>query len=150
MMQMNEQEIRPEMLSENFSLEELTRTNHTDLDNTPGVKEKENLRQLARLVLQPLRDAWGKPLKVNSAYRSLLVNTRVHGSRNSYHLRGLAADIDCATDLAKAMRLALACRDERLPVAEVILSKRGAHYWLHVALKTGDDRKQAVFTMTTY
>lgn len=147
---MNEQETMTEMLSENFSLQELTRTNHTDLDNTPGVKEKENLRRLAQQVLQPLRDSWGQPLKVNSAYRSPLVNSRVHGAASSYHLRGLAADIDCATDLAKAMRLALACRDERLPVAEVILSKRGAHYWLHVALKTGDDRKKAVFTMTTY
>ena len=150
MMQMNEQEPVREMLSENFSLQELTRTNHTDLDNTPGVTETETLRQLARRVLQPLRDAWGQPLKVNSAYRSLLVNTRVHGARGSYHLRGLAADIDCGSDLAKAMRLALTCRDERLPVAEVILSKRGAHYWLHVALRTGDDRKPAVFTMTIY
>lgn len=147
---MEEDELMPEMLSENFSLQELTRTNHSDLDNTPGAKEKKNLRLLARLVLQPLRDAWGQPLRVNSAYRSPLVNSRVRGASNSYHLRGLAADIDCGTDLAKGMRLALACRDERLPVAEVILSKRGAHYWLHVALKTGDDRKQAVFTMCTY
>lgn len=140
----------PEMLSENFSLQELTRTNHSDLPNEPGATEKENLRRLATLVLQPLRDAWGQSLRVNSAYRSLLVNTRVHGSRDSYHLRGLAADIDCATDLAKAMRLALICRDERLPVAEVIISKRGAHYWLHVALKTADDRKAPVFTVATY
>lgn len=145
-----EDELIIEMLSENFSLQELTRTNHTDCPNEPNDREKANLRRLACEVLQPLRDAWGQPLKVNSAYRSLLVNTRVHGARNSYHLRGLAADIDCATDLAKAMRLALICRDERLPVAEVILSKKGAHYWLHVALKADDDRKAPVFTVATY
>jgi len=149
-MQTDEQEQSEEMLSANFSLQELTRTNHSELDNTPGVTEKENLRRLARLVLQPLRDAWGQPLKVNSAYRSLLVNTRVRGAHNSYHLRGLAADIDCATDLAKAMRLALICLDERLPLAEVIISKQGAHYWLHVALRTGDDRKTPVLTVAHY
>ena len=149
-MQTDEQEQIEEMLSANFSLQELTRTNHSELDNTPGVTEKENLRRLARLVLQPLRDAWGQPLKVNSAYRSLLVNTRVRGANNSYHLRGLAADIDCATDLAKAMRLALICLDERLPLAEVIISKQGAHYWLHVALRTGDDRKAPVLTVAHY
>ena len=147
---MEENELITEMLSENFSLQELTRTNHTDCPNIPNEREKENLRRLARQVLQPLRDAWGQPLKVNSAYRSLLVNTRVHGARNSYHLHGLAADIDCATDLTKAMRLALLCRDERLPVAEVIVSKKGAHYWLHVALKTDNDRKAPVFTVEKY
>ena len=145
-----EDELTKEMLSENFSLEELTRTNYEDCPNEPNEREKANLRQLAQKVLQPLRDAWGQPLKVNSAYRSLLVNARVRGARNSYHLRGLAADIDCATDLAKAMRLALLCRDERLPVAEVIISKRGAHYWLHVALRADDERKAPVFTVATY
>lgn len=145
-----ENEQTKEMLSENFSLEELTRTNHDDCPNVPNEREKANLRRLAQEVLQPLRDAWGQPLRVNSAYRSLLVNTRVHGARNSYHLRGMAADIDCATDLKKAMRLALVCNDERLPVAEVIISKRGAHYWLHVALKADDDRKAQVYTVATY
>lgn len=147
---MEKNELKPEMLSENFSLRELTRTNHTDLPNEPGERELENLRRLARLVLQPLRDAWGGPLRVNSAYRSLLVNTRVHGSAKSYHLRGLAADIDCATDLEKAMRLALACLDKRLPVAELIISKRGAHYWLHVAMKDGADKKATVLTVANY
>jgi len=147
---MEQTEIMPEMLSENFSLQELTRTNHSDCPNEPNSSEKENLRLLATRVLQPLRDAWGKALKVNSGYRSLLVNTRVRGSRNSYHLKGLAADIDCAADLVKAMRLALICRDERLPVAEVIISKRGAHYWLHVALNNGDRSVPAVFTVAAY
>lgn len=145
-----ENEMTAEMLSENFSLEELTRTRHDDCPNTPNEREKANLRRLAQEVLQPLRDTWGQPLTVNSGYRSLLLNTRVHGAQNSYHLRGMAADIDCGTDAAKAMRLALICRDERLPVAEVIISRRGAHYWLHVALRAGDDRRPTVLTMTVY
>ena len=138
------------MLSEHFSLLELTRTNHTDCLNVPGEKETENLRSLARLVLQPLRNAWGDKLRVNSGYRSLLVNTRVRGSRNSYHLRGLAADIDCGSDALKAMQLALYCKRLSLPVVETIVSKRGLHYWLHVALRLKGDTKTPVFAMKEY
>ena len=139
-----------EMLSENFSLWELTRTSHSECPNEPGLRETSNLRRLAREVLQPLRDAWGDRLRVSSGYRSLLLNTRVHGARNSYHLRGLAADIDCGTCALKAMTLAVNCSNLRLPVVEAIVSKRGAHYWLHVALRTSDDAKQPVFSTKEY
>ena len=138
------------MLSEHFSLLELTRTNHEDCLNEPDEKETENLRSLARLVLQPLRNAWGDKLKVNSGYRSLLVNIRVRGARNSYHLRGLAADIDCGSDALKAMQLAIYCKRLSLPVVEAIVSKRGLHYWLHVALRLPDDKKAPVFAMKEY
>ena len=139
-----------EMLSENFSLRELMRTNYPECQSEPTAKEKANLRLLARQVLQPLRDAWGDALTVNSGYRSLLLNSRVRGAKNSYHLQGRAADIDCGQDAAKAMRLALLCREMLLPVTEVIVSRRGQHYWLHVALRTATDRKKAVFILKEY
>jgi hypothetical protein len=145
-----EEEMLNEMLSENFSLWELTRTSHSECPNEPGPRETANLRRLAREVLQPLRNAWGDRLKVNSGYRSLLLNTRVRGARNSYHLKGLAADIDCGTNALKAMTLAVTCCKEQLPVVEAIVSHRGAHYWLHVALKTDDDTKQPVFSTKEY
>jgi uncharacterized protein YcbK (DUF882 family) len=145
-----EEEMMNEMLSENFSLWELTRTSHSECPNEPGPREISNLRRLAREVLQPLRDTWGDRLKVSSGYRSLLLNTRVHGARNSYHLRGLAADIDCGTSALKAMTLAVSCSTLQLPVVEAIVSRRGAHYWLHVALRTSDDPKQPVFSTKEY
>jgi len=145
-----EENVIDEMLSENFALRELTRTNHSDCSNEPGPRELENLRQLAQKVLQPLRDAWGGILKVNSGYRSLLVNTRVGGAKNSYHLRGLAADIDCGNSAVKAMTLAVHCSVLNLPVVEAIVSRRGDHYWLHVALKKDGDQKQPVFSTKNY
>ena len=144
------EEKKTEMLSENFSLRELTRTNYEECQDEPGTDEKRNLAMLAQRVLQPLRDTWGDKLKVNSGYRSLLLNAHVRGAKNSYHLRGLAADLDCGTDAVKAMRLAMACKDMELPVVEAIVSKRGRQYWLHVALREDDDRKNAVFSIKEY
>jgi hypothetical protein len=54
---------------------------------------EENLRALVDEVLDPLREAYGKPIRVNSGYRCPRLNTFVGGSLNSQHMRGEAADI---------------------------------------------------------
>ena len=80
-------------LSKNFTLAELTRTS-APYENYPQVKERIALKQLVDNVLQPLRDLYGKPIKVNSGYRSPLVNKHVGSkSKNSQHTKGEAADI---------------------------------------------------------
>ncbi len=84
-------------LSPNFSLHELTKSEtalRLDLDNTPGETETENLRTLCEMVLQPVRDHYGKGVKVNSAYRSPESNAAVGGSKTSDHCKGMAADIE--------------------------------------------------------
>jgi len=53
-----------------------------------------NVQELAKHILQPLRDWYGKPIQVNSWYRSPQVNSAVGGSINSSHLLGEAVDID--------------------------------------------------------
>ena len=54
---------------------------------------EENLRALVDEVLDPLREAYGKPIRVNSGYRCPKLNTLVGGTPNSQHMRGEAADI---------------------------------------------------------
>lgn len=78
-------------LSANFKLSELTTTS-TGLDNTPNQAEIANLRRLAVLLLQPLRDAVG-PVIVNSGFRSERVNRAVGGTASSQHRSGQAADV---------------------------------------------------------
>lgn len=78
-------------LTPNFNLSEFITTS-TGLDNKPPLSVLGRLRALA-YKLQLLRDAVGKPLYINSAYRSDAVNRAVGGSRKSYHLIGAAADI---------------------------------------------------------
>jgi len=84
-------------LTANFSLHELTKSEtalRMGFDNTPGEAETEALRLLAEKVLQPVRDHFGKGVKVNSGFRSPESNAAVGGSRTSDHCLGRAADIE--------------------------------------------------------
>jgi hypothetical protein len=95
-------------LSENFSLKELTiseTATRKGLDNTPSEAIIANLKLLAESILQPVREHYGKSIKVNSGYRSPDVNASVGGSKTSDHCKGQAADIEISGvangDLAK-------------------------------------------------
>jgi hypothetical protein len=84
-------------LSANFSLHELSKSEtalRMGFDNTPDEEATENLRLLCEKVLQPVRDHYGKGVKVNSAYRSPESNAAVGGSKTSDHCKGMAADIE--------------------------------------------------------
>jgi hypothetical protein len=86
-------------LTANFSLHEMCKSESAlrlNIDNTPGETETENLRLLCEKVLQPVRDHYGKGVKVNSGYRSPELNSSpaVGGSKTSDHCKGMAADIE--------------------------------------------------------
>ena len=84
-------------LTKNFSLHELTKSEtalRMGFDNTPGEVEIASLKLLAEKVLQPVRDHFGKGVKVNSGYRSPESNAAVKGSKTSDHCLGRAADIE--------------------------------------------------------
>jgi hypothetical protein len=78
-------------LSEHFSLEELTITNHREFDNTPNDAELENLKRMAEF-LEEVRELLGKPLLINSCFRSELVNNSVGSKSTSQHRLGCATD----------------------------------------------------------
>lgn len=82
-------------LTEHFTLEELTYSEtaiRKNLDNTPSQEIINNLTILCNKVLEPLRTTWGLPIKINSGYRSPLVNESVGGVPTSQHCKGQAAD----------------------------------------------------------
>ena len=80
-------------LTNNFTLEELTHTDHRELDNTPNSDEIANLTRLALVLEQVKYTLGGKPIMVNSAFRSKAVNDAVGSSDRSQHRLGCAADI---------------------------------------------------------
>jgi len=80
-------------LSEHFTLEELTHTDHRDLDNTPNDAELANLTRLAEFLEEVKTVLGGKPVMVNSAFRSKAVNDAVGSKDTSQHRVGCAADI---------------------------------------------------------
>jgi hypothetical protein len=81
------------LLTPHFTLEELTHTDHRELDNTPNSSEINNLKRLAEM-LEEVKDLLdGKPIMVNSAFRSKAVNDAVGSKDTSQHRVGCAADI---------------------------------------------------------
>jgi len=81
------------LLTEHFTLEELTYTDHRELDNTPSEYEKANLMRLAEFLEQVKYVLYDKPIMVNSAFRSKAVNDAVGSKDTSQHRLGCAADI---------------------------------------------------------
>ena len=80
-------------LSEHFTFEELTHTDHREFDNTPNEQELENLKRLAAFLEEVKSVLGGKPIMVNSAFRSKQVNDAVGSKDTSQHRLGCAADI---------------------------------------------------------
>ena len=79
-----------------FSISELLKSDtaiKNKLWNGAPKEAEENLRALVDEVLDPLREAYGRPIRVNSGYRCPKLNTLVGGTPNSQHMRGEAADI---------------------------------------------------------
>ena len=84
-------------LTNNFSLAEMVKSETAlrhDMDNTPGEAEIASLRLLCEKILQPVREHYGKGVKVNSGFRHPEVNAKVGGSKTSDHCKGQAADIE--------------------------------------------------------
>ena len=135
-------------LTANFSLAEMVKSETAlrhDMDNTPGEAEIENLKRLAEKVLQPVRDHYGKGVKVNSGYRHPEVNAKVGGSKTSDHCKGQAADIEIPgvpnADLAKWVA-------ENLDFTQVILEfyTQGIpdSGWVHVSYDPANLKKQTL------
>ena len=80
-------------LTEHFTLEELTITDHREFFNEPNPSERENLQRLAEFLEQVKVAIGGKPVMVNSAFRCKEVNDAVGSKDTSQHRLGCAADI---------------------------------------------------------
>ena len=84
-----------------FTLNELTASTtakRKGIDNTPDATVKANLTALVANILDPLREAYGKPIVVSSGYRSPKLNRAVGGAAKSQHVTGQAADIHTLSD----------------------------------------------------
>lgn len=117
-------------LSPHFTLREMTATAYPSLQETPSVQAVVNMVYLCACLLEPLRAKAGRPLLINSGFRSAKLNKKVGGVANSYHLKGLAADIRCASE-GDAKELLMYCKD--IPACDLaLLERKGKSVWLHV------------------
>lgn len=137
------------MITEHFSLEEMTHSAYLDrinknrkdpYTNIPKELEMENLRVLCN-NLEQIRAFLGRPLVISSGYRNEFVNYGVGGSRKSLHIQGAAADILLNMELlipAAVFAMNLPCAREVL-----ISAKKAGSTWLHFgisAIPIGDCR----------
>ena len=135
-------------LTKNFTLEEMTKSETAlryDIDNTPNEQEISAMKLLAEKVLQPVRDHFGKGVKVNSGFRNQDVNQKVGGSRNSDHTRGQACDIEIPgipnAELAEWIKDNLEYNQLILEFYTPGVPDSG---WVHVTYIPEDNKKQVL------
>lgn len=116
-----------------FTITELTRSttaHRLGINNTPSPEVILSLTRLVNEVLDPLREAWGAPLYVNSGFRCPELNKAVGGSAHSQHLLGEAADITTGNHNDN-YRLWQLLKRLRLPVDQAINESHGQ--WIHIS-----------------
>lgn len=143
-----------------FTISELCRSEKATklkIDNTPTPGIKQNLERLVANILDPLREAWGGPIDVNSGYRCPPLNKAVGGVKNSQHLTGQAADIriysrdangkyirdkngDRIVDRAANRRLFQLIQSMGLPFDQLIDESNFS--WVHVSFDTSRNRRE--------
>jgi len=116
-------------MTPHFTLAELTHTDHREFDNIPNEAELANLKRLAEFLEQVKTVLGGKPIMVNSAFRSKQVNDAVGSKDSSQHRIGCAADFRVPSmtpdEVVKAIIAA------NLPFDQVI---REFDRWTHISI----------------
>lgn len=126
-----------------FTIEEMTRSSTAKangIDNTPSEEGVLKLQKLIEAVLDPLREWYGKPIKINSGYRCEALNKAIGGAKSSQHMLGEAADITVGS------------KEENKKLFDYIkdnlefdqLINESNFSWVHVSYREGRLRKQVL------
>jgi hypothetical protein len=129
-------------MTPHFTLAELTHTDHRELENIPNETELANIQRLAKFLENLKTLLGGKPIMVNSAFRSKAVNDAVGSKDTSQHRLGCAADIRVPSMTPDAVVRAIIASD--LAYDQVI---REFDRWTHVSIPNEPSRaprKQAL------
>lgn len=126
-----------------FTIEEMTESSTAkakDIDNTPSQEILAKLQKLIEAILDPLREWYGKPIRVNSGYRCEALNEAIGGSKTSQHCLGEAADITAGSK-EENKKLFEYIKDN-LPFDQLI--NESDFSWIHVSYREGKLRKQVL------
>lgn len=126
-----------------FTIEEMTKSSTAKangIDNTPSSEGVLKLQKLIEAVLDPLREWYGKPIRVNSGFRCEALNEAVGGSDTSQHRLGEAADITVGTK--KGNKKLFEYIKDNLPFDQLINESNFS--WVHVSYREGRLRKQVL------
>lgn len=143
--------VMEEQITKNFTLSELTYSDTAlkkGIKNIPSNDEYQNMKSLCENVLQPLRDALGKPIIIHSCFRNEELNKAVGGSSTSQHVKGSAADFHVngmnMKELAEYIK-------KNFKFDQLILEYSDgpsySHGWCHVSWKNEKDNRQQCLTI---
>lgn len=129
-----------------FTIHELTNSptaKRKGIDNTPDEKIVANLTALVDNVLDPLREAYGKPIIVSSGYRCAKLNRVVGGAAKSQHIKGQAADIRSVSDLPQDNKVLFNLIVKLGLPFDQLIDEHG-YNWVHVSYSTTGNRMQVI------
>ena len=131
-------------LSENFTLEEFTRSQTASrhgIDNTPNEEQVENLKTLAKGLELVRTKLDNNPINISSGFRCEDLNDRLGSKRTSRHILGLAADFTCDR-YDSVGRVFEVLADSSIEFDQLILEYDS---WIHISFpKEGEDPKRQV------
>ena len=118
------------------------------IDNTPNSIVISHLQQLINF-LNPLREAWGSAIGVNSGYRCEKLNRFVGGSKTSSHLIGYGVDLIPVNGKMDAFKKFIIDYMKNKMFDQCIIEKSGKTEWVHIGLYNlkGQQRKM-IFNIT--
>lgn len=126
-----------------FTIEELTKSDSAkkyNIKNIPNKEQEQNLIALVDNILDPLREAYKKPIIITSGFRSLELNTKINGSKTSQHMKGQAADIRSKEDTVEEnKKLFNLIQELKLPFDQLIDEYN--YNWVHVSFAPKNRRQ---------
>lgn len=111
-----------------------------DIDNTPSFQVMRNMEMVAKACFEPLREWYGKPIKINSFYRCYELNIAVGGSKTSDHMQGRAIDLT-AGNRSENKKLFDWCK-ANLKFDQLI--NEYDYSWIHISFNMGKNRNQTL------
>ena len=134
-------------ISKHISYKEAVGSNYAKqkgISNKPNEGQVENMKLLAQEVFEPLREWVDAPIKVNSMFRSLELNTALKGSKTSSHMKGEAMDI---TSMGGKSNLEMFhWIKDNLCFDQLIWEFGKEPKWLHVSFNKDNNRQQVLVT----
>lgn len=129
-------------LTKNFTLEEMVKSDTADrlkIDNTPNEEQLENIKFVAE-QLQILRNCYKKPIYITSGFRNEELNNAVGGSSTSFHLKGLAVDINQGTRTRNKNLFELIRSLMKVGLLVDQLINEHNYSWIHIGFKQDNPR----------
>lgn len=130
-----------------FTIAEMCKSETADrkgIDNRCNKEHVERLKALIENVLDPLREKYGKPIIVNSGYRSPELNKAVGGSATSDHMKGCAADITGGNP-SENKKLFYMIQSLGLSFDQLIDEKNFA--WVHVSYRSENENRKQILAL---